>query len=332
MKNKLFIAALFVICTTVTFGQTITEYVDFNDYTSLTNNDFKNKFSNGLGLTQINTSGITGGALTTPNSISWGNDDAIYFSKYKNAVGSTNKTSISFKYNSTLVNPNDYQRAVSISLKPKHDSNHYITTTVEKDKSLGILSYSWNNNYGTTLDLKDNYWYKLQVTTNVFGGTFGDGINILAEVYKLGLNGTDSPILVNSATGIIYDITFAKDTAIQVSFSGTRWGGAEYLDNFTFQGLKSVDSRDFNISGITELIKENDMTIYPNPVTDVVTIKANDETINSDYVISDQLGKQLLRGKITNNVMKVDIKNFISGFYILEIKGLKKQSFKVLKK
>src|SRR5262245_49774476 len=103
--NKLFSSIAFTLMFVPSaFSQIVTEDILFDNYISATNNDFANHFTGGLGLAQITTSGITGGCLTTPNTISWGNDNAIYCSKYIGALSYYARTSISFKYDSTQIN------------------------------------------------------------------------------------------------------------------------------------------------------------------------------------------------------------------------------------
>src|SRR5215213_10709680 len=83
-------------------GQIVIEQVDFNNYISPTDNDFVNRFNNGAGLAQITTNGITGGCLTVPATMNWGNDNAVYCSKYIANLGSYCKTNIAFKYDTAL--------------------------------------------------------------------------------------------------------------------------------------------------------------------------------------------------------------------------------------
>ena len=127
-------------------SQTVMEYVSFDNYISSSDNDFVNNFTVGTGLNQITTNGITGGCLTTPNTISWGNDNAFYCSKYENAAQNITTTRISFKYDNTQLNAVNYDRAVSIFLRPSVDFNHYVIASITHDSKLQIVSYSWANN------------------------------------------------------------------------------------------------------------------------------------------------------------------------------------------
>src|SRR5262245_46329532 len=129
MKKIIFLVVIIANLFSVR-GQVINEIVDFNSYVSPTDNDFVNRFDNGLGLSQITTNGITGGCLVVPAIMNWGNDNAIYCSKYIADSGSYCKTYISFKYDTTVFNSSGFDRAVSIFLRPQTDFNHYIIGSI----------------------------------------------------------------------------------------------------------------------------------------------------------------------------------------------------------
>ncbi len=237
------------------FAQTVNENVLFNNYTSTSDNDLANWFSGGNGLTQITTDGITGGCLTTPDSISWGNDEANYCFKYKGGDLASNTTSISFKYDTTLTSIPSYARCAAIWLKPYADFNHYIVTAVSHNKKIEILTYSWNNNPYPSVSLVHGNWYELKLEL-----TFAapDTIHIHTEVNDLGTTGTNFPILVNQSNGSINDAVFFADSAVQIGISGTHKGGALYLDNFSYTGQKSNDSCAFSIpNGVNDWMEEN---------------------------------------------------------------------------
>ena len=85
MKVLLFFTALCLVSRVS--SQPVSESVLFDNYVSTADNDFVNRFDNGTGLNQIQTNGITGGCLETPQTISWGNDNAIYCTRYKGQIG-----------------------------------------------------------------------------------------------------------------------------------------------------------------------------------------------------------------------------------------------------
>ncbi len=84
------------------------------------------------------------------------------------------------------------------------------------------------------------------------------------------------------------------------------------------------------ISGIKEMLPENNLSVFPNPANDVITVNINDNLLNSDYTILDQLGRSVLAGKLTSNTNLVSIVELSSGYYILVINN-KHLSYKLVK-
>ena len=164
----------------------VVQEVHFDYYNSVTDNDFENNFDNGPGLVQIQTNGITGGCLQTPDSVDWGNANAYYCSRYAPQIGDTARTSICFKYDSTQINLPSYQRALSIWLWPNADFNHYIIASVSGNKKLELLTYSWSNNPYPDLALWHDHWYRYELRA-IFQGGAGNQVVIQAEVSDLGL-------------------------------------------------------------------------------------------------------------------------------------------------
>ena len=73
--------------------------------------------------------------------------------------------------------------------------------------------------------------------------------------------------------------------------------------------------------------------IYPNPASDLVTVKVSDNTFGSDYYsIIDATGRQILSGKLEEEITLINISEIPVGIYLLQIGQHKKQVFKLIKK
>tara|TARA_B100000768_G_scaffold8221_1_gene8658 strand:+ start:518 stop:1147 length:630 start_codon:yes stop_codon:yes gene_type:complete len=86
----------------------------------------------------------------------------------------------------------------------------------------------------------------------------------------------------------------------------------------------------------TTNIKESklvaNISIFPNPTNDLITIKG-DKTISGElYTVKDQFGKQVLSGKLSNATTTVDIRQLATGIYFFQIGEHKRETFKVVKK
>ncbi|GDX53143.1 hypothetical protein LBMAG27_21900 [Bacteroidota bacterium] len=310
---KKFPLLILIIFLSINFGfaQTVTKSVDFNTYTSASDNNLANWFSGGNGLTQIISTGISGGCLATPDSINWGNDEANYCFKYKGGDLANNATSICFKYDTTLTAIPSYARCAAIWLKPYADFNHYIVTSVSHDKKIEILTYSWNNNPYPFVALVHGNWYqlKLQLTYSA-----ADTIHIHSEVNDLGASGTALPTLVAQSNGAINDALFFADSAVQIGVSGTHKGGALYLDNFSYEGQKSNDSCTYTVPNIVNDLSEENFSFSNTnsqiQVNNSSSIKMKVEIINIE-------GK-ILATKIVDGNFLFSTLQLASGIYLLK--------------
>ncbi|MEO6168507.1 MAG: T9SS type A sorting domain-containing protein [Chitinophagales bacterium] len=311
----------FLLFIAFSHAQVVTEEVDFDYYVDAANNDFINHFSGGYGMSQIETEGITGGSVITPDSSSWGNDNAIYCSRYKPNIGDTTFTSISFKYDSAFIHPNSFQRALSIFLRPQSDYNHYIIASVSGNKKIELLSYSWNNNPYPPLTLYTNHWYRYDLMV-IFSTV--QQIQLTASVFDLGVGGTSDPELVNSSSGSFNDEVLAVDTSIQVSITSARYGGATHLDNFHFEGREGLTDCTNIATGPAPEINLPVMSVYPMPASDLLVIAVKDLFPGEMHATLFSLqGKAMMNLKIEEEETILNIHSLDAGMYYL--KALSKQ-------
>lgn len=82
------------------------------------------------------------------------------------------------------------------------------------------------------------------------------------------------------------------------------------------------------VTGLIETSSGNggNIRLYPNPVTDIFTIDANDITGKNEIAICDQQGKVLRSLNVSDNLydsgkMKIDISDLPSGMYLIVLKS-----------
>lgn len=317
-KNTLFLSSILIMNLFSAHAQLVNEVVDFNSYISATDNDFANHFNNGLGLTQITTNGITGGCLTVPATMSWGNDNAVYCSKYIGDSGTYCRTSVSFKYDTTVFSSAGFDRAVSIFLRPASDFNHYIIASVSHTQRIEIVTYSWTNSPGPLLNLVHNHWYDFVLRVTFTGGPSADQVDINSLVTDLGITGLDPPIPVNSAIGTFNDSILVGDTAVQVSFTATENGGAKYIENFRFEGIKSADSCISIPTGIPQK-PETDFSVFVSG-NELIIQNASIESkpVAEIYSTSGQLIYSI---PVMNLRASVDVSDWLPAVYFVRLKG-----------
>jgi hypothetical protein len=311
MKIFIILSGIFLLVTINSIAQTTIKDVHFDNYVNASNNDFTNFFTGSSNLYQIPSNGITGGCLAAPDSNNWGNDNAQFCSSYSGLANSNYRTSICFKYDSTLVNPNSYDRVTSIWMVPYTDFNHYLITSITHDKRVQVISYSYVNPTAPVLNLQHNNWYRL--TADVTYLTSGSNtIQVAPKVYSLGPNGTSTPSLISSLIqGSFSDSTLFKDTSIIIGITGARYGGTIYLDDFHFEGKAGVDN--CPLTGINSV--DLQQQIIFKQVLNTITISNN-----SNYVlhttIYDANGRSVNQLSVPPGVMEFDLNKYTDGIYI----------------
>src|SRR5262249_5722662 len=157
--------------------------------------------------------------------------------------------------------------------------NHYIIASVSHSQHIEILTYSWTNSPGPLLNLVHDHWYELILRVPFTGGASDDQVDINVGVLDLGVSGLDPPNSIGTSIGSINDSCLCADTAIKVSFTATANGGAKFIDNFQFEGIKSADScisiptyiHENPASNFSAFVAGNEL-IIENPSSDIEQI------------------------------------------------------------
>jgi hypothetical protein len=298
-------------------SQVVTRDVHFDNYTSASSNDLTNHFSGNTTLYQQQTGGITGGCAATPDSNNWGNDLAYYCAKYKaNSAVTTFSTSIAFKYDSTLYNASGLERMCTIWLVPSADFNHYMISSVDHDKKITVLSYSYSGTSLLATNFADNHWYKLQVNLTVSSLAPNYNLGFGALVFDIGANGTSSPTLLNSKSGGFADMTLAIDTNISVGFTGTRYGGVACIDDFHFEGIKNSDVCPTSSIAATELNELVSIKYF----SDILSIDNRSSDLLHAYIY-DLNGRLILCMPVHQGINQISTMSLTTGLYIYHIQG-----------
>ena len=84
-------------------------------------------------------------------------------------------------------------------------------------------------------------------------------------------------------------------------------------------------------TGIEESPGQTDISIFPNPAMDLITVKAGNNLFGTQYYLTDQNGSQILTGKIDSETTSINISQFKNGIYLFRLEGQKRRSIKVIK-
>ncbi len=73
--------------------------------------------------------------------------------------------------------------------------------------------------------------------------------------------------------------------------------------------------------GVTEVLRQNDFTLYPNPAKSLITLQSTIEgPVKIDYEIVDVLGKTVMQNQNNNNTFSVTISDLNAGIYFIRLK------------
>lgn len=97
--------------------------------------------------------------------------------------------------------------------------------------------------------------------------------------------------------------------------------------------LSSFLSNYFNslVTPVEDLIVNN-ITVFPNPVTDFVFVNSDRLNLNSKYTISNYLGKIALSGVIDDEKCRINLTDLAPGVYMLKISGDVEKVYRLVKK
>ena len=84
-------------------------------------------------------------------------------------------------------------------------------------------------------------------------------------------------------------------------------------------------------SGINNRLISN-LSVYPNPAKDFIQVKTESALNDIDYTITNIFGKRVQEGKLENSSSLVEIKDLLSGVYIIQVGKSSGQNYKFIKK
>lgn len=160
---------------------------------------------------------------------------------------------------------------------------------------------------------------------------FGDSVNF-------NISGSHNAVEVSQST---YDVngSTALLNGFQVPFNGgevmpEKLGiGTHYYvcTPHATEGMKATITV-IGITNITDNKLVQNISVFPNPTNDLITIKGSKNISGELYTVTDQSGKQVLSGKLSNTNTTVDIRQLATGIYFFQIGEQKRETFKIVKK
>jgi hypothetical protein len=85
------------------------------------------------------------------------------------------------------------------------------------------------------------------------------------------------------------------------------------------------------ILSVLELEKTNSIVIYPNPASNIISVKLKSNLLGSEYTIFDPFGRMVMKGKLTKEDLSINISELSIGIYSFKIGEKNQQTFIVMK-
>ena len=158
-----------------------------------------------------------------------------------------------------------------------------------------------------------NLWYGSGSYPNISSETLYN--NSQNDIY-------DNPQLTNPGGLSVNDYLLLNSSpAIDAGLLISNNGDKDFFGNMLSSSLPTdIGAHEFNVSlGVSEL-NDTTLKVYPNPTTDKLHISNNSKPVS--YIIYSMSGQEISTGKTSG---AIDISNFETGMYILEIKGSRSQ-------
>ena len=285
------------------------------------------------------------GIPTTASIYSQVNDKAVFFEMHASASSALHSSVAS-----TLASEFNAFGQPVVTLNGIYQGN--LNGSIESQ-----LVNSINSNYNATgADVNAGFEYSLENDT-LYVATNTKFFNSLSGEYYTGVYVTEDSIWEFQANynpsipnGDIYHFHILRDVLSQdvhgkMVANGTISAGEEFVqlhkikidpnwdldnihintvvwkkdgDNFSFVNVNNVGTESSQTLSIEE--KPNttiDITIYPNPSTDIVHVRTNNDQL-STFQIVDNSGRVILSAsKIQSNTMDIDVSSFQTGVYFL---------------
>lgn len=83
--------------------------------------------------------------------------------------------------------------------------------------------------------------------------------------------------------------------------------------------------------GVNDFQLAKNFTIFPNPAADFVNISMIGSSFGESYRIMDQAGRSVFSGKLEDVTTAVDLSQFASGIYFLQVGTETRRTFKLVK-
>lgn len=328
MKNKLLFFA-FMLSFFCSFAQTVPSYIptnglvsywgfdgDANDYYSSNNGTVVGATLTSNRFGTLNKAYLFDGSssrIVVANSATLSNFNSISISGWFNASAFLSDQGLVTKWFQQLNCSNNTDNYSCLL------SNNSFTNNTP------AVVGATNNYTGYTLKSvaslqTDNWYHFVFVHDNLNGGTLYINGNQSAQVSTTGaLCTSTNPLIIGADNNLNTISRFFSGKLDDIGIWNRALTSAEILNIFQQASLS-----------VNEQVLIN-FKVYPNPTTDNLTIENIDFNLDADYVIIDEIGREIMKGHLDAKTSIINVNSLSKGVYLLSIKGEVNRTIKFVK-
>ncbi|MEO6302043.1 MAG: T9SS type A sorting domain-containing protein, partial [Bacteroidia bacterium] len=151
-----------------------------------------------------------------------------------------------------------------------------------------------------------------------------------SEYTRNNLKGDRRFIIANGPFGFLPGQIVDMDFSILTTFDSSSTAGHKNIakmknENASIKNFFNLSNQPTCLAlttGIKEkTIEKINVSIVPNPASDLIYIYSNKDLTNSEIKLYNNLGQVVFSDKITTETYNVNLKDLASGMYVVEIKG-----------
>lgn len=271
---------------------------------------------------------VVGSIVTSASNVKW----------YNNATGGT-----ALANNTSLVDGTTYYAAATEKVwlnTNECESTTRLAVTVKVNAAEYIDNHTWCGNFVWSADGKTYTSSNTSASVTIPNGSYLGCDSIV----KLNLNLKTIDATVTMANG--YDLVAQEQNASSYIWSDCN-NGTIFLDQ-PFQNFTPPYDGNFRVSialgacsaqsscttvistGIDQNISST-VLAFPTITNDEVFIKSSNDFVGSQYLLTDEIGKTISQGVISNETTSIHLESFEEGIYFIRI-NKNAQVFKVIKR
>jgi len=158
----------------------------------------------------------------------------------------------------------------------------------------------------------------------------GDSVNFSLESMHNAIEVSEATWMANDNTPLAggFGLALGGGLVLPVNLTlGVHWYVCSPHASSGMKGVIIV----IDATGLNESLKQEYFSAYPNPASNLLTIKTNMNAIGSPYYVYDQSGRQVMSGTLTELTTNIKIDQLANGVYLMQFGKKEKHTLRLVK-